>query len=118
MELDNKPSDVYQQRLLASKTTEVGFFTNNYQLYHVEYAGDWSAIEKLHVTPSIFYEHYDASGALGESANRVGLLLGFRYNLTNSIVLGLDYRYLWKTSNLPGADYYQNVLFLSAYYKF
>jgi opacity protein-like surface antigen len=118
LELNNKPSESFQQRLSASKTTEVGFFSNNYQLYHVEYSADWTAMEKLTISPAAFYEHYDTSGALGESADRIGLLLGFRYHLTNSITLGLDYRYLWKTSNLPGADYYQNLLFLSAYYKF
>jgi hypothetical protein len=117
-EIDNKPSDVFQQRLSASKTTEVGFFSNNYDLWHVEYSADWTAIQKTSISPIVFYEHYESSGVLGEVADRIGAGLGIRYNFSNSLILGLDYRFLWKNSNLEGADYYQNLAFLSLYYKF
>ena len=69
-------------------------------------------------SPTLFFEHYETSGFGGEDANRFGAALGIRYNLTNSITLGLDYRFIWKDSNLEDADYYQNLAFLSLYYKF
>ena len=53
-----------------------------------------------------------------EKADRIGALIGARYYWTNSITVGLDYRFLWKDSNLEGGDYYQNLVFLSVYYKF
>jgi len=118
LEADNKPSNVYQHRLSFSKTSEVGFFSDFYDLYHVEYNAEYTGIRKTSIGPSLFYEYYETSGNLAEKANRVGALLGIRHYLTNSITVGLDYRFIWKDSNIEGADYYQNLAFLSLYYKF
>ena len=79
---------------------------------------DWKATEKLEISPTAFYEHYTTSGSTGEKADRIGAALGMRYHFSNSLTLGLDYRYIWKNSNLAGDDYYQNLVFLSLYYKF
>jgi hypothetical protein len=117
-EIDNKPFSTFQHRLSFSKTAEIGFFDDFYNLYHVEYDAEFTGINHVSIGPSIFYEYYDSSGGLSEKANRVGATIGIRYYMNNSLTLGLDYRYLWKDSNLPGADYYQNLVFLSAYYKF
>lgn len=117
-EIDSKPSEVYKHRLSFSKTAEIGFYSNYYDLYHVEYDAEYTGIRKVSIGPSVFYEHYETSGELGEKADRIGALIGARYYWTNSLTVGLDYRYLWKDSNLPEADYYQNLVFLSLYYKF
>jgi uncharacterized protein (PEP-CTERM system associated) len=69
----------------------------------------------------IFYEHYTTSAPLdeiGEKADRYGASIGLRYILTPSITLGLDYRYIYKDSNLPDLDYRQNLVLLSVYYNF
>jgi hypothetical protein len=118
LELDNKPSEVYRHRLSFSKTAEIGFYSDFYDLYHVEYNAEYTGIAKTSIGPSLFYEHYESSGALGEKADRVGAILGIRHYLTNSLTVGLDYRFLFKDSNIEGADYYQNLVFLSLYYKF
>jgi uncharacterized protein (PEP-CTERM system associated) len=84
----------------------------------VEYNAEYTGIRKTSIGPSLFYEYYETSGAVGEKAHRVGAILGIRHFLTNSITVGLDYRFLLKDSNVEGADYYQNLAFLSLYYKF
>jgi hypothetical protein len=117
-ELNNKFSDVFQQRLSGSKTSEIGFFSNFYELYHIEYDADYTGIPDTEIGPAIFYEYYKSSGPDEEKASRIGAGFGIRRYLTKSVTVGLDYRYLWKDSNIPGADYYQNLAFLSIYYKF
>lgn len=117
-EIDNKPFSTFQHRLSFSKTAEIGFFDDFYNLYHVEYDAEFTGINHVSIGPSVFYEYYDSSGGFAEKAHRVGATIGIRYSMTNSLTLGLDYRYLWKDSNLQGADYTQNLVFLSAYYKF
>ncbi|MEA3211513.1 MAG: hypothetical protein QOE70_4570 [Chthoniobacter sp.] len=117
-EIQNKPSDFFRHRLSASKTSEIGFATNFYDLYHVEYDAEWKVTEKTDIGPAIFYEHYETSGSGAEKADRYGATFGVRQHLSNSLTLGLDYRFLLKNSNLPDADYYQNLAFLSLYYKF
>jgi opacity protein-like surface antigen len=117
-EINNRPSEFFRHRLSFSKTAEIGFLSDFITLYNVEYDADWKIMEKLEVGPTVFYEHYSTSGSLGETADRIGAAIGLRYHFTNSLTLGLDYRYIWKNSNLPDLDYYQNLIFLSLYYKF
>jgi hypothetical protein len=122
LELNHAPNagDRFRERLSGSKTLEVGFFTNYYDIYHVEYAFDWKlfANKKTEISPTVFYEYYETSGGVAEEAHRVGAALGIRQYLTNSITLGLDYRFIYKDSNFDGFDYYQNLGFVSVYYKF
>lgn len=117
-EIDNRPSEFFKHRLSFSKTAEIGFASDFITLYNVEYDADWKVMEKLEIGPTVFYEHYTTSGSLGERADRIGAAIGFRYHIRNNLTLGLDYRYIWKNSNLPDLDYYQNLVFLSVYYKF
>ena len=117
-EIDNKPSDIFDHRLSFSKTAEIGFSSNSYDLYHVEYDANWKVFPHTEIGPVLFYEYYTASGDLGEKAHRVGAGLGVRYHFSNSLTLGLDYRFIAKDSDLENADYRQNLAFLSLYYKF
>lgn len=117
-EINNRPNDVFRHRLSYSHTAELGFSSDFYELDHVEYNADWKPIAHTEIGPSLFYEHYTSSGRLSEEADRIGAALGVRYHFSNSLTLGLDYRFIWKDSNLEGADYYQNVIFASLYYKF
>ena len=117
-EIDNRPSEFFRHRLSFSKTAEIGFASNFYELYNVEYDADWKVFEHVEVGPSVFYEHYITSGPGGETGDRIGATIGLRYHFTNSLTLGLDYRYIWKNSSIEGNDYYQNLAFLSIYYKF
>lgn len=117
-EINNRPSEFFRHRVSFSKTAELGFSSDFITLYNVEYDADWKIMEKLEIGPSVFYEHYSTSGDLGEKADRIGAAIGLRYHISNSLTLGLDYRYIWKNSNLENLDYYQNLVFLSLYYKF
>ena len=40
-EINNHPTEFFEHRLLGSKTTEVGFNSDFYDIYHLEYAADW-----------------------------------------------------------------------------
>lgn len=117
-QLTHTPNDVFEHGILASKTAEIGLGTNFYDLYHIEYGATYKGLYHTEISPVLFYEYYETSSDLSEKAHRVGAALGIRYHVTTSLTLGLDYRYLWKDSNIDGADYYQNLVFLSAYYRF
>ncbi len=117
-EINNKPSDIFDHRLSFSKTAELAFYSNFYDLYHVEYDANWKIFPHTDLGPVLFYEYYTTSGDLGESANRVGVGLGIRYHFSNSLTLGLDYRFIAQNSDAQNSDYRQNVAFLSLYYKF
>ncbi len=117
-EIDNRLTENFNQRLSFSKTTETGFNSNFYDLWHLEYAADWKLTQSLALDPVLFYEHYETSGGDSETADRYGAAVGLRYVLTPSITLGADYRFVLKDSNIPDADYYQNLVLLSLFYNF
>lgn len=117
--LNHTVSDYFVHRLAFSKTSEVGFQTNYYDLYHAEYAADWKLTPSFSVDPTAFYEFYETSAEVRpEKAHRYGAALGLRYVLTPSITMGADYRFILKDSNIENADYRQNMVLLSLYYNF
>jgi len=118
LELRHRPTENFRHKVMASKTTEVGFGTNFYDLYHIEYTADWKIGENTSVSPTLFYEVYETSGDLNESAHRFGAAVGLYHILSEHFTVGLDYRFLVKSSDVPDSDYYQNLAFLSLYYKF
>jgi hypothetical protein len=118
LELRHRPTENFRHKLIASKTTEVGFGSNFYDLYHVEYTADWKVGENTSVSPTLFYEYYETSGILNEHAHRYGAAIGVHHILSEHLTVGLDYRFLLKDSDVPDSDYYQNLALLSLYYKF
>ena len=118
VEIANRPTDFLRQKLSFSKTSELGFRSNFYDLYHVEYTVDWAMTERTSVRPTLFYEYYEASGPEREKAHRVGGALGIYHVFSDNFTVGLDYRFIVKDSNLNDADYYQNLGLISLYYKF
>ena len=117
-EIDNRLSDYFNQRLSFSKTTETGYTSQYYELWHVEYAADWKLTPSLVLDPVLFYEHYRTSGGAAENGDRFGTDLGLRYILTPSVTLGADYRFVLNDSNIPDSSYYQNLVLLSLFYNF
>ncbi len=118
LEIVNRPTEFLRQKLSFSKTAELGFQSNFYDLYHVEYSLDWVIREKTTLRPTFFYEYYKTSGPGAEEAHRFGAALGIYHVFSDNFTAGLDYRYIVKDSNQFGADYYQNLGMLSLYYKF
>jgi hypothetical protein len=117
-ELNHTPNENFEHGISFTKTAEIGFGSNFYDLYHIEYGASYKGIRDMELGGLVFYEFYETSGNFSEKADRIGLELSARYHLTESIALGLDYRFLIKDSDLEGADYYQNLVFLSLYYRF
>jgi len=118
LELRHRPSENFRHKIMASKTTEVGFGTNFYDLYHIEYTADWKVAENTSISPTLFYEYYETSGSLNEHAHRFGAAIGIHHILSEHLTVGLDYRFLLKDSDVPDTDYYQNLALVSLYYKF
>ena len=121
VDLANRLTESFDHRITFTKSAEVGDGSNYYELYHLEYAADWRITQNITLDPSLFYEHYTTSAPLGdtgEKADRYGASIGVRYIVSASLTLGLDYRYVYKDSNLPDLDYRQNLVLLSLYYNF
>ncbi len=116
--ISNRPTEFLRQSLNFSKTAELGFQSDFFDLYHVEYALEWAFRERTTIRPTLFYEYYETSTRNSEEANRYGASLGIYHIFSDNFTAGIDYRFLTQDSNLNGADYYQNLVMLSVYYKF
>jgi hypothetical protein len=117
-QLTHTPNDIFEHGVTFTKTSELGFGSNFYDLYHLEYGATYRGIKDTEISPFLFAEYYETSGNFSEEAWRYGAAIAFRHHFTNSFTVGLDYRFLLKESNIEDGDYYQNVVFLSAYYRF
>lgn len=118
VEITNRPTETFKHKLTASKTTEFGFGTNSYDLYHVEYSAEWAFAENTSLSPTLFYEYFETSGNLSEKGHRFGAALGLQHIFSQHLTMGLDYRFLMKGSDQSDSDYTQNLGMLSLYYKF
>ena len=118
VQIAHTPNDIFEHGLSFTKTTELGFNTDYYDLYHLEYGATYKGIKDTEISPLLFVEYYETSGNFSEEAWRYGAAIGIRHHFSNSFTVGLDYRFLLKDSNVEDADYYQNVVFLSGYYRF
>ena len=118
VQLTHTPNDIFEHGLIFTKTAELGFGSNFYDLYHLEYGATYKGIKDTEISPLLFAEFYETSGNFSEEAWRYGAAIGIRHHFSNSLTVGLDYRFLLKESNIEDADYYQNLVFLSAYYRF
>ena len=117
-ELDHQLTEYFTDHVMFSKSAELGFGENYYDLYHAEYGANWRIIRELTLTPSLFYEHYQTDGPQSEIGNRYGAAIGARWVVTSTVTLGADYRFLLNNSNLPGFGYQQDLVMLSAFYSF
>lgn len=118
VQLTHTPNDIFEHGLIFTKTAELGFGSNFYDLYHLEYGATYKGIKDTEISPLLFAEYYETSGSFSEEAWRYGVAIGLRYHFSTAFTVGLDYRFLLKDSNFEDADYYQNIVFLSAYYRF
>jgi len=67
-EIDNRPSEFFRHRLMFSKTAELGFDSNFYELWNVEYDADWKVFDHVELGPTIFYEHTSLRDREGKRA--------------------------------------------------
>ena len=118
VDLVSRPTEFLRHRLSMSKTSELGFQSNFYDLYHIEYSLDWAFRENTSLRPTLFYEYFVTSGDIAEKAHRFGAALGLYHAFSDNFTAGLDYRFIVRDSNLNGADYYQHLGMVSLYYKF
>jgi hypothetical protein len=118
VQLTHTPNDIFEHGFIFTKTAEIGFGSNFYDIYHLEYGATYRGIKDTEISPLLFGEYYETSGGFPEKAWRYGAAIGLRHHFSNSFTVGLDYRFLLKDSDVEDADYYQNLVFLSAYYRF
>src|SRR4030095_1727589 len=118
VQLTHTPNDIFDHGIIFTKKAELGFGSNFYDIYHLEYGATYKGIKDTEISPLLFGEYYETSGNFPEEAWRYGAAIAIRHHFSNSFTVGLDYRFLLKDSNVEDADYYQNLVFLSAYYRF
>jgi opacity protein-like surface antigen len=116
--IDNRLNDFFSHKLVFSHSTEAGYTSNYYNLYDLEYAANWRATSSLAVDLRLIYQHYDIPGVGGSIGNRYGAEIGTRYQLTPSVSLGLSYRYINNTENIPNSNAYQNSVLFNVFYSF
>ena len=116
--VDNRLNDSFSHRVACSHSTEAGYTSAYYGLYDFEYAANWRATASMVLDFRLIYQHYEIPGINGSIGNRYGAEIGTRYQFTPALSMGLSYRYINNTQNLPNSDAYQNSVLVNFFYSF
>ncbi len=106
------------QDIRFARHTGLGFGSNFTDTWSAQYHLDHKVSARTAVNTTLSYEMLDASGLLGERANRLLWTIGSGWRLTADWSLAAAYTFALKDSNLALGDYVQNRLTLDFTYHF
>jgi hypothetical protein len=106
------------QSLRVAHSITPGYGSNFDELTAVQYGINWRMNSFLTLNSTLSYEHFKASGGIGESADRFLFYLGTGWQIARRWNLGVGYSFAWKDSDQPLRDYTQNRATLDLTHEF
>jgi hypothetical protein len=108
--------------LSAGHEIRLGIESDVVEDYYVRPNITWTIIKDLGLTTSLSYEHGNqglgnVTGNIVETYNWFGGGLSVTYPLMKRLILGLTYRFTFRSSNLSSDDYTQNLVGLRLAYQ-
>jgi hypothetical protein len=117
--LAHRLNNYYTQTFSTGYESRLGLTSNAVDLAFVRYTGSWRMNRAITMNFDAFFEDSSESGGiLAEDAQRFGAGVGFDYQLTRKLLVGLRYQFNVKDSDLDNRDYYQNRVLLNLGYDF
>ena len=107
----------------AGHELRLGIQADSIEDTYIRPAVHWAAMKRLNVTASFSYENgtqgnSGSAGGLHETYDWFSAGLGLSHHLTDKLMVSLDYRYTYRTSDAASRDYTQNLVTLRATYSF
>lgn len=106
------------QNLRVGRTAGLGFGSNFTEMYQLQHGFQWQLNRAMSLNTIFSYEHFQASGAGGDSGDRYLAYVGFNYWLTKTWSTTLGYSFALKDSAIADRDYQQNRLTLELQKRF
>jgi hypothetical protein len=119
IEASHQITEHLSQRLGGIRDVQVGTTSAYLEQLTVHYDLRWAFTDFAQLSAGVTYEHgQEPRNQFVEEYDRLGFSIGLSYQLTQRLSSTLAYRYARRDSNLPGQEYQQNSVTLSAAYRF
>jgi hypothetical protein len=122
--LEHQINRFFNHTARVSHDNQLGINAANLEGTHITYALNWTATERIRVSPYFEYSRYEESygpnvtGLYHEEFDYYGAGLAASYTVTQNWRLNLNYDYRLKDSQTPNSGYAQNRVAVRVDYQF
>ena len=117
--LTHRLSNIFSESATVGREAIPGITSNFTERIYANYSIGWQATEHLNLGSNIWWENLTDSQALArETANRYGIGLSLKYNITEHTSLDAGYQFVIKDADPSSLSYYQDLFSLGVRYQF
>lgn len=118
LEIQHRLNEYVDYALSGGRTISFAFYGGTVDLIYARLIANWKVIRKIGLATSLDYEHGTQGTFSGETFDRYGGSINLSRPITAKSSAGLGYQIYWRTSDLPGRDYLNNIVSLTFNYAF
>ena len=118
IDLQHRLNEFVNYTLSGGRSISFAFYGGSVDLAYARLLANWRIMRKVSIGTSLEYEHGTQVTLIGETFDRYGGGITFSRRLTAKLTGSLGYQFYWRTSDLPGRNYSDNIVSLSFNYTF
>jgi hypothetical protein len=118
VELQHRVNQFVDYTLSGGRTISFAFYGGAVDLIYARLAANWRVMRKVGLGTTFNYEHGSEGTFSAETFDRYGGSIGLSRTITKKATASLGYQIYWRTSDVAGRDYLNNVVSLNVSYTF
>ncbi len=118
MEIQHRVNEYVDYTLTGGRNISFAFYGGSVDLIYARLAANWKIMRKISLGTGLDYEHGTQGTFSGETFDRYGGSLNLSRSITSKSSAGLNYQIYWRTSDIEGRDYLNNIVSLNFMYTF
>jgi len=118
MDINHRLNQYVDYTLSGGRNISFAFYGGAVDLIYARWTANWKVIEKVGLASSLNFEHGSQGTFSTETFNRYGGGIHLSRGITAKSNASLGYEVYWRTSNLPGRNYLNNIISLNLTYAF
>jgi hypothetical protein len=118
LEFQHQLNEYINYTLSGGRTITFAFYGGSVDLFYAHLIANWKVLRKIGLGTSLDYEHGTEGTFSQETFDRYGGSISLSRPITAKSSAGLRYQIYWRTSNLEGRDYLNNIVSLIFNYSF
>jgi len=118
MEIQHRVNQFMDYTLSGGRTISFAFYGGAVDLIYARLAANWKIVQKVGLGTVLSYEHGLQGSLSGETFDRYGGSVSLSRAITTKSSGSLAYQIYWRTSDVAGRDYLNNVITLNFSYTF
>jgi len=118
IDLQHRVNRFLDYTLSAGHNITFAFYGGAVELTYARLLANWKIMQKTSIGTTLEYDHGTQGIFSPETFNRYGASISLSRTITAKSTGSLGYQFYWRTSNLAGRDYSDNIVSLNYRYSF